>query len=147
MRRTLILTAALLAGLSASALAADKPEDLLKGREGLFQALKWQVGPLMGFAKGDAPLPADAADRAANIVALSKILPQAFRPGTENLPGSHAKAEAFSKPEFVRGFTVLGDAGMKLQTALASGDEAAIKAAIPAVGKACKACHDDFRSE
>ena len=150
MRRSLMTVAALLmVGVASSALAADaKPEDLLKARQGLFQSLKMQFGPLMGAVKADAPLPADAAARAANIVALAQVLPTAFGPGTETLPQSHAKADAFAKKaEFLEGFKTLGDSGTKLGAAIAAGQADGIKAAVMAVGKSCKGCHDNFKEE
>ena len=148
---TKALTAALfavaVAGLAGQASAQQKPEDALKMRQGLFEALKTNFGPFGAFAKGVAPLPADAVQRAENMAALAKILPMAFAKGTEKLPHSETKAEAFTSADFMKGFGMLGEASAKLQAAAASGDEGAIKAAIGGVGKTCKGCHDNFRQE
>ena len=135
------------AGIAADASAQQKPEEALKMRQGLFEALKMNFGPFGAFAKGAAPLPADAAQRAENMVALAKILPMAFAKGTENLPKSETKAEAFTSADFPKGFEALGAASAKLASAVASGDADAVKAAVGGVGKTCKGCHDTFRQD
>jgi cytochrome c556 len=49
------------------------------------------------------------------------------------------------RPAFTRRGGALLAAARALQDASRSGDIARIRTAFPAVGQACRACHDDFR--
>jgi len=148
---TKALTAAVFAiavtGLATEALAQQKPDEALKMRQGLFQAVKMNFGPIGAFAQGKGDLPADAAAKAENLVALAKILPMAFAKGTENLPHSDTKAEAFTSADFLKGFAMLEEASAKLAVAAKASDADGIKAAVGGVGKTCKGCHDNFRKD
>ena len=115
-------------------------------RHGLLQTLKLQFKPLGAFAKGDGPLPADTARRAEVIAELADVLPVAW--GDKDRPNSGTKPEAFAqKDKFLAGFKALNSEALKLQAVAKGGDADAIKAQIGAVGKACKACHDDFKQK
>ena len=137
----------LTAGAASPALAQQKPDEALKMRQGLMQAVKMNFGPIAGFAQGKGDLPADAAAKAGHLAALAKMAPMAWGKGSEALPGANTKAEAFASADFAKGWTAMGDASAKLQAAAASGDAEAIKAAAGEVGKTCKGCHDTFRKE
>lgn len=145
------LTAAVFAiavtGLATEALAQQKPEEALKMRQGLFQAVKMNFGPIGAFAQGKGELPADAAARADNLVALAKMLPMSFGKGTESLPASNTKPEAFTSADFQKGFAMMEEASAKLAVAAKAGDADGIKAAVGGVGKTCKGCHDNFRKD
>lgn len=136
-----------LAGVAGQAVAQQKPDEALKMRQGLFQAVKMNFGPIGAFAQGKGALPADAAAKAENVAALARILPASFAKGTESLPGSNTKPEAFASADFAKGFDALEAAATQLAAAAKSGDEGAIKAGVGAVGKTCKGCHDNFRKE
>ncbi|HSV28821.1 MAG TPA: cytochrome c [Candidatus Omnitrophota bacterium] len=139
-----ILAAAVVVGSASGALAQQKPEDTLKMRQGLFQAVKVQAGPVLGFAQGKNDMPADAAARGANVAALAKILPAAYGKGSENLPNSATKPEAFTSPDFAKGLDAMGAAAAKLAAAQ---DADAVKAAAGELGKTCKGCHDNFKKD
>ncbi len=147
MRLKMSVLAGLLIVATVASAAEVKPEDQLKMRQGLMESVKYQFVPLAVFMQDKGPLPADAADRAANLVALAKIVPAAWGPGTEALKGSETKAAAFTSPKFLDGFKAMGAAAEQLEIAAKSGDPAAIKTATGGVGKSCKACHDDFRND
>lgn len=139
------LTATTLIAGVAFAAAAPKPEDFLESRHGLLQTVRIQFGPLGAFAQGG-DLPADALARAETIAALAKILPVAW--GKEDIPKSSTKPEAFAqKDKFNDGFKLLNSEATKLADAIKANNTDAIKAAVGAVGKACKSCHDDFKQK
>lgn len=138
-----------MATVASSAVAQQaKPEELLRLRQGLMQAVKSQWVPIGAFAQGKADLPADAADRAANLVMLSKLAPIGWGKGTEALPEANTKPEAFGakSAQFMDGWKALGAETAKLAEAAKAGPDA-LKAQAAATGKVCKACHDDFRKE
>lgn len=144
----------LVAGVATLALAAAsvaqaqlKPEETLKMRQGLMQAVKYNFAPVGAFAQGKGELPADAAQRAANLAALAKMAPAAWAKGSENLQGAETKPEAFGSADFAKGWEMMGDAAAKLAAAAAAGNADAIKAAAGGVGKTCKGCHDNFKKD
>jgi len=67
--------------------------------------------------------------------------------GPESGHKTRAKAEIWGKPQdFEAAQKRLGDQGPKLLAAANSGDIDAVKAQYAATGKACKNCHDTFRT-
>ena len=136
------------AALPATAQQATKPEDLLKLRQGLMQAMKSQWVPIAGFAAGKAPLPADAAERAANMVLVAKLAPIGWAKGTEALPESNTKPEAFGakSAQFADGWKSLAAEAAKLADAANAGPDA-LKAQAANVGKLCKGCHEELKKD
>jgi cytochrome c556 len=146
------MAAFLVGGVLLSAVPAQaqqaKPEELLKMRQGLMQALKSQWVPIAAFAQGKADLPADAADKAANVAAIAKLAPIGWAKGTEALPNSDTKPDAFGakSAQFMDGWKSLAAEAAKLADAAKAGPDA-LKAQAAATGKQCKACHEEFRKE
>lgn len=141
------LAFAAVAASTAGALAQQKPDEALKMRQGLMQAVKMQAGPMLGFAQGKNDLPADAVVRAEHLAALAKLAPTAWAKGSENLPGSNTKAPAFGSEKFAKGWEMMAASSLKLAEAARAGDPAIIKAAAGDVGGTCKGCHDDFKAD
>jgi cytochrome c556 len=148
MRRFVIATTGLLAvAFAASAVAQEmKPEEILKARQGLMEAVRMQLGPIVAAAKGGAITPATA-QAAENIVGLAHALKDAYGKGTENLQGSNAKPEAFSDPKFLGGYDKLAEAAAKAAADAKANNAAAMGDDLKAIGGACKGCHDDFRKK
>lgn len=150
MRRMLLISAGLAVGLSfaAGAVAQEmKPEELIKARQGLMEAVRMQLGPIVAVVKGNAPLTPATAETAETIVGLAHALKSAYGPGTEALPGSNAKPEAFSDPKFLGGYDKLAAAAAKLAADAKANNIDAVKADFGEVGGACKGCHDNFRKK
>lgn len=148
--RTLPFAAAiaiLLAAAAPAAADAPKPEDSLKMRQGLWQAVKANFGPLVAIAKGEAQPGAATAQQGENLAALAKIVPMGFGPGTEKLPNARTKPEAFTSADFANGAQMFQVEAAKLAEAAKAGNVDGIKAGVGAVGKTCKGCHDTFRNE
>ena len=141
---TIIAASTLAAGVACA--AGPKPEDFLESRHGLLQTLRIQFGPMIAFAKGDGPLPEDAAQRAEVVVNLAKVLPVAW--GKDDIPHSSTKAEAFAqKDKFNALFKDMGVEAAKLADTAKGGNADAIKAQVAAVGKICKSCHEDYKQK
>ncbi|MBF0268327.1 MAG: cytochrome c [Alphaproteobacteria bacterium] len=152
MRRSLkaALAASLLAAIaSAPAQAQQKPDEVLALRKGVFQVIKSSFGPMAGFADGKVQL--DAARAAVLGARLSAVAPMAadvFPAGSDFVVGSKAKPEIWSKPDdFKAKMSAFQTAAAKLADAAKAGNLDGVKAAVPDVGKACKACHDDFKEK
>lgn len=153
--KTLIAVAATLAAAATSAFAQMKPEDAIRARQSIMRVVGLNFGPLSGMAQDKIPFNKEAF--VANAVRLEQVW--AMNPGRFFVAGSDkavagSKIAGFtdSKPEiwsqgdkFKKAFDDNTTAIGKLAAAARGGDEKAMKAAADDVGKACKACHDDFR--
>jgi cytochrome c556 len=126
-----------------------RPDRAIKYRQGIMGAQGWNMGVLGAMAKGDRPYNKDEAVRAATFVSqLLQMSWDGFAPGTDQGAPTKAKAEIWKEPAK---FTQLADAAkaesLKLVAAAQTGDLAALRPAVGAMGKACNNCHDDFQSK
>ncbi|UCV20098.1 c-type cytochrome [Ferribacterium limneticum] len=148
------LLAALLLSCSAGAFAQQagaKPEQQIKWRQSVYQVLGWNSGRIK--ANVDGQYNKDEVVRAANAIAAlaNSGIGSLFGPGTETGKGWK---ETATKPEFFKNPQKVGElAGNfnreanELAKVAATGDAAAVKAQFGNLGKACKACHDDFKAK
>jgi len=83
----------------------------------------------------------------AALIDVLKTVPfEAFVEGTLDTGDTAAKAEIWTEPErFKKLASHMQDRVGELDAAARRGDVAAIRAAFGEAGKACKACHDDYR--
>ena len=126
----------------------QKPEDAIKYRKAAFTVMATHFGRVAGMAAGKIPFDAAAAASNAEIVAAVSKLPfAAFIEGT-SAGDTKAKPEIWSdRAKFDAAANKAQEEIVKFAAAAKSGNLDAIKAATGATGKACKACHDDFRKE
>ena len=148
---TLALTgAALLGSLIALPAAAQfaKPEDAIKYRKAAFTVMARHFGIVAGMANGKIPFDAKAAADNAEIATVMSKLPYAgFVDGTDK---GETKAEPkiwAEKDKFNTAASTMQEAMAKLNVVAKGGNIDAIKAAVGDTGKACKACHDNYRKE
>ncbi|MDR2688857.1 MAG: cytochrome c [Azoarcus sp.] len=136
--------------LATGVCAQVKPEDQIKFRKAAYSFAAWNSGKIKANLDGtyDAAQ-VQAAARAIAAVANSGMS-ALYGPGTDKAVGDQKTSV---KPElFTNGAEVgklAGDfatAANELLKAAETGDAAAVKVAYGAVGKSCKACHDQFRS-
>lgn len=152
MRRSMkvALASLILAGVAcAPAMAQQKPEEVLALRKGVFQVIRSSFGPMAGFADGKAPLDAARAGvLGARLAAIAPMAAEVFPAGSDFVAGTKAKPEIWSKPDdFKAKMAAFQTAAAKLADAAKSGNLDAVKASVPDVGKACKACHDDYKEK
>jgi cytochrome c556 len=133
---------------SAGALAQARPETLVKQRQSALTLQGKYFGPLAGMASGKVPYDAAIVTRNVGFLdALSKMPWDGFDTRTSG-EKSRALPEVYKEPEKFKEATDKFQAEVgKLVGATRGGNEAAIKTAIGEVGKACDACHDNFRSK
>ncbi len=125
-----------------------KPEDAIKYRKSVMTLMGAHVGRVAAVVKGARPFNAtEVQANAALVETLSKLPFDAFGPGTD-------KGETRAKPEIWTNADKFKAAGENMQKAVAAMSSAAktgnldqVKATFGDVGKACKACHDDFRKD
>jgi cytochrome c556 len=148
---TALLASALLAVGANAAWAQAKPEDVLTLRKSVMQVIRANFGPIAATMKGEANLDMAAIQlRASRFAAISSMSLEVWAPGTgmDKLKDSKAKPEIWTKMDDfkAKGEKMIAES-KKLAEAAKGGSMDAVKAQVGEVGKACKACHDDFRAE
>jgi len=139
----------LIAGIAGVAHAQSpfaKAEDAIQYRQSALFVMGQHFGRIGKVVKGEQPYNKDEVARNAAIAAeMSKLPWEAFVPGTD-------KGKTQAKPEIWMDAAKFKSAAEKMQQEIGKlaevakgGDLNAVKAQFGATGKACKACHDDFR--
>jgi cytochrome c556 len=141
---------ALSAGVAQTAFAQVKPEILVKQRQAAMTLQGKYFGPLNLMAQGKVPYNADTvALNAAFLDALSRMPWDGFAPASKDATVKNAALPAvWSEPaKFKDAQDNFHKAVAALVAVSRGSDEAAQKAAIGGVGKACGGCHQDFREK
>jgi cytochrome c556 len=146
-----LLSAGLALALSAGALnafAQAKPDVMVKQRQAVMTLQSKYFGPMAAMAAGKAPYNASVVQRNAGFLDnLSRMAWDGFAPGTKGEKSKALPAVFDNKAKFDEASSRLENEASKLVAVSRSGDEAAVKQQIAAVGKACGACHQDFRQK
>lgn len=144
----LTATAACLTALPAAA-QFQKAEDAIKYRQAAMTLMSAHFGRVAAMAQGKVPFDAKAAAENAALAQTMSTLPfEAYGPGTDAGRPTRAKAEIWTDAAgFKKADETMEKAMVKLAEAAKSGSLDAIKGTVGDVGKACKGCHDDYRSE
>lgn len=143
------LALTLAAGYALTAQAQVKPETLVKQRQAAMVLQgKYFYGQLRRMAQGRMPYDANVAARAAGFLdALSKMPWDGFDPSTRNEKSGALPAVFTETAKFKEARERMEGEVAKLAAVTKSGDEAAIKAQILTVNKACDNCHESFREK
>jgi cytochrome c556 len=151
--RTTLLAGALAAALAVGggiAAHAQSADDAVDYRHGVFQAMKWNIGPLAAMAKGERDFDAGMAEeRAGRIAVLSTWIVEGFPEGSDMVADSDALPEIWeNREDFADKAKALNDAAAQLAEAAPSmGGRGDLAPMVGEIGQACKACHDDYRAE
>ena len=145
------LAVALGMGYTLSAFSQAKPEVLVKQRQAAMTLQGKYFGPMAGMAQGKVPYNADTvAFNSAMLDALSRMPWDGFTESTKDLKDVKTAALPAIYAEPVKFKGAQDNFQKAVQTLVAvskGGDEAAQKSAIGGVGKACGACHENFRQK
>jgi cytochrome c556 len=134
--------------LAQGALAQAKPEVLVKQRQAAMTLMGKYFGPMAAMAQGKIPFNASVVQRNAGFLDnLSRMPWDGYDASTRGVKSRTLPAVFENAPGFKQAASRLENEAAKLVSASRGGDEAAVKAQIGAVGKACGSCHDDFRSD
>jgi cytochrome c556 len=148
-RSGMAVMVALALGVAAGAVFAQaKPEQIVKQRQSVMTLQGKYFGPMAAMAQGKAPYNADIVRRnAAFLDNLSRMAWDGFDPSTKEVK-SAALPSVYEQPDkFKEAAARLENEAHKLYEVSRSGDEAAVKAQIGAVGKSCGGCHENFRQK
>lgn len=140
----IVLGAAMMQG----AFAQAKPEVLVKQRQAVMTLQGKYFGPMAAMAQGKIPFNAAVVQRNAGFLDnLSRMAWDGFDPSTRGEKSRALPAVFDNSAAFKEAANRLENEAAKLVAASKSGDEAAVKTQIGAVGKTCGGCHDDFRQK
>ena len=150
MKKSLVAAGVAVAVASGVALAQVKPEILVKQRQAVMTLQGKYFGPMAGMAQGRIPYDAKIVQRNAGFLDnLSRMPWDGFDPSTKDVNVKTAALPAIwsDNAKFREAADRLQSETSKLYAVSRSGDEAAVKAQIGAVGKACGGCHESFRQK
>jgi cytochrome c556 len=141
------LTLGMGAGYASSVLAQAKPDVLVKQRQSAMTLIGKYWGPLAAMMQGKAPYNAEVAARnSAYLEALSHMPWDGFNASTKDEKNTKALPAIYeNEAKFKEAQDRLQGAVVKLVAA--AKDEGSFKNAAGEVGKACGACHQDFRAK
>ena len=137
------------AGYPLTAFSQAKPETLVKQRQAVMILQgKYFYGQLRPMSRGKMPYDANVAARDAVLLdALSKMPWDGFTPATKDVKSGALPAVYTDTAKFKDAQDRLQSEVSKLVAVTKSSDEAAVKAQIEAIDKACNGCHDTFREK
>lgn len=148
----LLLSSTLAVGLltgSASLLAEEESfQKDIEYRQGMMNVLAWNMKTMGGMLKGKIPYDAEAMKTHANDVAsVASLNMAAGFPEDSTSEDSDALADIwFDFEDFEAKIADLRSAATGMQKAAASGDQAAVGAAMKDLGASCKGCHKKYRN-
>ena len=152
-QRNTVLVILTLAGLALSPLAISHFDDKQMPqsyRQSWFALIGANFGPMIGMVKGEVPWQEDQmAAYADQLAALANLdVMRGFADGSDK-GTTRAKPEIWqNKADFQTKLDDLKKAANALQVVANQGtDRKAISEKVAATGKACKACHDDYKSK
>lgn len=119
-------------------------------RQSLFRLIGYSFGPIGGMLKNKVPFDAAVAQKsAARLETITPMITELFGTDTRKFQLKTKAREGIwtNKSDFQAKNDDLVKAAAALTTAAKSGDKKATMQAAAAVGKACGACHDNFRDK
>ncbi|MFN2645404.1 MAG: cytochrome c [Burkholderiales bacterium] len=149
MKRSCLVVGTAVMLVAGTAFAQVKPEILVKQRQAKMVLQGKYFFPLAAMAQGRTPYNADQVRLSATFLDnLSRMAWDGFDPSTKGVQQTRALPAVFEQPEkFKEAASRLEQEAHKLYEVSRSGDEAAVKAQIGAVGKTCGGCHDMFQAK
>jgi cytochrome c556 len=128
-----------------AALGAGADENGAKYREHTMEAVGGHMQAAVAIVKGEVDHKADLAVHASSLAALSGIAPGLFGADTK---GGNALPAIWDDPAaFQQRLDAFRTAAVDFDAVVSSNATDKLGAALGALGKACKSCHDDFKKE
>jgi cytochrome c556 len=129
----------------------QQAQQAIETRQGVLKVMGFYMAPLGGMLKNKVPFDAAVATKSATHIAqLGAMIPDVFVFDTRKATGVKTKAQDgiwTNTADFNSKADDLVKAATALTDAAKSGDKGATLKAAGAVGKACGACHDNYRNK
>ena len=149
-KRSLILAAVLTSAFTLPTLAhIEKSEPLQSMRQSYFALVGMTFGPMADMVKGKIPWNDETfISWSKDLDALSHFdVGRGFAPGSEG-GKTRAKPEIWlDREDFDEKLATFKKQAQSLAQVAQDGDKAAIRTQFGATGKACKGCHDEYKSK
>ena len=130
---------------------AGNPDDAIKYREAIMEIIGSNMTAMVQIAKGEVKAPVTTFSTHANMLAMAgKLSYAAFKQNThgQGKEKTTAKENVWTDwDKFKEGLDDMNDMALRVANYAADGNMDLAKGAIGDLGKACKACHDDFRQK
>lgn len=142
------LTLSLLLTLSPYLAGADEIEKAVEYRQGVMNVFSWNMKAMSAMMKGKIAFDQTLfARHAKDLAAASTLNLMAGFPEDSESQESDALPEIWMEfDDFKTKYGHLGEVAEKLSSMAATGDKAALGAALEQTGKACKACHKKYKN-
>jgi cytochrome c556 len=144
-----VATLGALTGASAALAQGTSPEKAVEQRQALFKQIDEAFKPIGDMVKRKMPYDAAVVQSSAEkLKTLVPKIPDAFTVDTHTLTGVKTKAREniwTNMPDFKAKADALLKALDGLAEAGKAGDEKSLRPAFAGVGKACSACHDNYK--
>lgn len=149
MRRVFVQTLAFVSVVAGAGYALAAPADVIGARQQSYKQIGRASKAIQDELKGSAPSAQVIATNAKTIEDLGRKIPSWFPRGTG--PEAGVKTGALPAiweraPEFRHDAAQLVGAAKAVREAAAKNDLARVAAIAPALGQACKTCHQSFRA-
>ena len=149
--KPVLMVAAAVAALATALPAAAqfaKPEDAIRYRRAAFTVMSAHFGRVAAMANGRIPFDAKAAADNAEVATIMSKLPYAgFVEGSDK-GDTKAEPKIWTEMDKFRAAAAkMQEEMVKLNVVAKAGNIDQIKAQVGETGKACKACHDNYRKE
>ncbi len=143
------LTLATLLLVAPTAIAADAPENVVEYRHTAMEGLSKHMKASAMIAKSEVSRPGDLVMHAEGVLAYAKLIKELFPEGTgpDKVKSESLATVWTERAKFDKAADDLVVKAGAWVTAAKGGDMAQTMGAMGAVGKACGACHDDFKVE
>lgn len=141
---------AVLAQPGGSATPEQLAEQATLLRQGLLKVVGFSFAPVGGMLRHRVPYDAAKVEKSAERIAvLADIIPEVFQTDTRKFPvKTRAKDNIWTnQADFASKANNLKQAALALEAQAKSGDQSGFLKAASTVGKACGACHDDYREK
>lgn len=141
------LLVALGLGVPLEAQSQANPNQLISARKGAMTLQAKYFSPVLAMSLGRAPYDPKIVQRNVEYLAVLNQMPwEDFQPHTAGNPNTRAKDEIYvDTAKFKAAIDKTQAEVQKLVAAVrGGGDQAAVKPAAQAVGRACNACHEQF---
>ncbi len=122
-------------------------QNAVKIRKALLDVQSFAFGPVVAMLRGSPFDAAAAAKSAVRIQVTASMIPEVFQTDTHKFQVQTKAREGIwsNKADFDAKAKGLQDAAAALETAAKGGDKETTLTAAKAVGKACSACHDEYK--
>ena len=149
MRKVAVLASLAAVLFVAVAAAAVKPETAIRYRQSVYTMIGWNFSTMVGMIKDKAPWDqAEFAKRAERISQLAPQLLEGFPEGSDKGAETEAKPDIWKNmDDFKSKMNDLVRESKTLADVAKAGDEAKTREQFKKTSRACKSCHDKYRSE